>query len=95
VIRVVYRWHVRAEAAAEFEQWWHRGTLEIRRLHRGSLGSLLLRSRGDPEQYVGVARWNTEDDLTTFWGKAGNRQVNDAELQNVEMFDELDDLTIG
>lgn len=95
MIRVVYRWQVNAEAATEFERRWHEGTVEIRRLRPGALGSLLLRSRGDPEQYVGVARWTTEDDLAAFWENAGTRNVGDAELQSVEVFDELDDLTIG
>ncbi|HLN43707.1 MAG TPA: antibiotic biosynthesis monooxygenase [Acidimicrobiales bacterium] len=94
VIRVIYRWEVAPDAAADFRRWWHEGTLGIRRDRVGALGSTLLRSRDDPGTFVGVARWRSSEDLEAFWAAAGGAAFPRAELTSVEVLDELDDLVI-
>src|SRR5579863_2180799 len=94
VIRVIYRWKVAPEAAAEFRAWWHEGTMAIRRDQAGALGSVLLRPEVDPGTFVGVARWRSKTDLEAFWAAAGGSTFLHAELTAVEILDELDDLEI-
>jgi len=93
-IRVIYRWQVAPDAAADFRQRWHDGTLGIRRDRVGALGSTLLRSQTDPGTFVGVARWRSREDLEAFWAVAGGTAFPRAELTSVEVLDELDDLEI-
>ncbi len=94
MIRVIYRWTVAPEAAADFRAWWHEGTMAIRRDRAGALGSALLRSEVDPDAFVGVARWRSKTDLEAFWAAAGGSTFPHAELTSVEILDELDDLEI-
>jgi heme-degrading monooxygenase HmoA len=93
VIRVIYRWRVDPDLGAQFASWWHQGTIGIRHDHAGALGSLLLRSRDDPNVFVGVARWETEHHLAEFRRRAVPLSFAGAELEAIELLDELDDLT--
>jgi len=95
MIRVIYRWTVAPEAAADFRAWWHEGTLAIRRDRAGALGSVLLRSEDDPATFTAVARWRSKTDLEAFWAAAGGRAFPHTELTSVEVLDELDDLELG
>lgn len=58
------------------------------------MGSLLLRSRNDPDRFVGVARWESERQLLDFRQRAASIVFDGAELESVELFDELDELTV-
>jgi heme-degrading monooxygenase HmoA len=95
VIRVVYRWHVEAATESAFVAWWHEGTLGIRASQPGAMGSTLCRSIKDPGQLVGIARWESRAHLEAFWGGAGAVEFPGATLEDVEIFDELDHLTMG
>jgi hypothetical protein len=94
VIRVLYRWTIDSSRRGEFMTWWHEGTLRIRAAHRGALGSTLLAPISDPGSMVAVARWQSQEDLEAFWADPGGTPFAGASLQSVELFEEVDDLTL-
>jgi heme-degrading monooxygenase HmoA len=95
MIRVLYRWRVASNRRSDFERWWHEGTLWIRSAHSGALGSTLLAPAADDAHVVAVARWRSQGDLEAFWADPGGREFDGAELEVVELFEELDDLTVS
>ena len=95
MIRVLYRWRVETSRRPAFATWWHDGTLRIRSAHPGALGSTLMAPSTDDAQMVAIARWRSRQDLEAFWAEPGGSPFEAAELQSVEVFDELDDLTVG
>ena len=94
VIRVIYRWHVDADRHVDFARWWHEGTLRIRAAQPGSLGSTLCCSDADPDVYIGIARWRSRQDVEAFWTVSGSVSFDGAELESVELLDELDNLSV-
>jgi heme-degrading monooxygenase HmoA len=98
MIRALYRWEVAPGSEPAFRDWWHHGTLGIRRDRAGALGSVLLRSHDDPPAFVAVARWRSTADLEAFWesagGPGGAKAFPEATLVSVEVLDELDDLEV-
>lgn len=94
MIRVLYRWTVEPDAQAGFREWWHAGTMRIRAEYPGAMGSTLLENQEDANLFVGVARWASVEALMLFREKVGSLRFDGAELVSVELFEELDDLTI-
>ena len=94
MIRVIYRWHVDANRRTEFMSWWHEGTIRIRSTQPGALGSTLVAPTTDASYLMAIARWRSEEDLHTFWENPGGSNFEGATLESVEIFHELDDLTV-
>ena len=94
MIRVMYRWRVDQERREDFAMWWHEGTLRIRSSFDGALGSTLLAPKDDDAHFVAIARWRSGDDLESFWANPGGPGFDGAELESVEVFEELDDLSL-
>ena len=94
MIRVIYRWSVPPEAESDFLTWWHDGTMSIRNSHDGAMGSTLLRSTEAPTTFVAVARWRSREHLARFRRTAGVRPFAGATLETIEVFEEIDDLTV-
>src|SRR5262249_9210113 len=57
VVRVVYRWRVRAGCEQEFVSAWADQTRLLRDSVEGARGSMLLRAADEADVYVGIARW--------------------------------------
>jgi heme-degrading monooxygenase HmoA len=91
---VIYRWRVDRERHADFATWWHDGTIRIRSSRPGALGSTLLAPTGDDDHLVAIARWRSKDDLDSFWADPGGSAFAGAELESVEILEELDDLSL-
>jgi antibiotic biosynthesis monooxygenase (ABM) superfamily enzyme len=94
MIRVVYRWHVESDRYPEFVKWWHEGTIRIRSEHPGAMGSTLCTPSSSDETVVAIARWKSRDDLERFWMSPGGSAFTWAEMEGVEVLDEVDHLTI-
>jgi heme-degrading monooxygenase HmoA len=94
MIRAIYRWRVDPECEEAFVSWWHQGTIRIRSSQPGAVGSTLLRADSDQNQYVAIARWESVEDLTTFWNDPGGSQLEGAALVSVEVLEEVDHLTL-
>lgn len=94
MIRVIYRWRVDTERRTDFATWWHEGTLRIRSSRPGALGSTLLEPTTDDAHLVAIARWRSREDLEAFWADPGGSGFSGAELESVEIYEEVDDLTL-
>ena len=85
----------RGEPSCRVETWWHQGTLRNRAEHEGALGSTLLASTTDDTHIVAIARWRSQNNLEAFWAEAGDSTLEGTELESVEIFEEVDNLTVG
>jgi hypothetical protein len=93
MVRVIYRWRVQDDRREEFVQWWHSGTLRIRADHGGAMGSTLCEVAPPSQQFVGIARWRSREDLALFWQNPGVSEFPWAVMESSEILDELDHLT--
>jgi len=98
MIRVIYRWKIKSGQEDSFVKAWARTTQAIRVKMKGARGSVLLRSRLDPGEFVAVARWEGFEDWQAF--RLGNPPDPEASramslagnLLSIEIFDEIQDL---
>jgi heme-degrading monooxygenase HmoA len=93
MIRVLYRWRVDPDRYEEFARWWHEGTLRIRSVQPGAMGSTLCRPMPPTDRVAAIARWRSLEDLERFWQSPGGAGFEWAELEEVEVVDEVDHLT--
>jgi hypothetical protein len=94
MIRVIYRWHVESDRYGEFVQWWHDGTLRIRSDYSGAMGSTLCSGSSSNETVIAIARWRSQADLERFWRNPGGSVFPWAEMESVELLEEIDHLTV-
>jgi heme-degrading monooxygenase HmoA len=94
MVRVLYRWRIEDGRRDAFVEWWHQGTTEIRGNWPGAMGSTLMSDPSDPHHIAAIARWRSRDDVDAFWTAAANQLFEGAHLESIEVFDELDDLTV-
>jgi heme-degrading monooxygenase HmoA len=59
MMRVIYRWKVKPGREEAFAEAWNKMTRAIRTKVPGSRGSMLVRSRSDPSEFLGIARWES------------------------------------
>lgn len=102
MLRVIYRWKVKNGQEEAFADAWAKATKSIRMNAPGARGSLLLRSRRDPAEFVAIARWESAEAWTS--ARMPGRPAADPEAQKImhdtagdvisaEFYDELHDLT--
>jgi heme-degrading monooxygenase HmoA len=66
MVRVIYRWRVKAGKEEKFIQAWTQGTMAIRAKVVGAGGSLLMRSHHDRSEFMALACWNSLEDWQAF-----------------------------
>jgi hypothetical protein len=93
MIRVIYTWRVDSDRYSEFVEWWHAGTLRIRSDHLGAMGSTLCSPMPPGDRIVAIARWKSLEDLERFWQNSGGSPFPGAEMESVDLLDEVDHLT--
>lgn len=67
MIRVMYRWQVKPGTEDVFAQAWTQGTRAIQATFKGARGSFLLRDQLNPQEFIGVACWDSVEDCQVFW----------------------------
>lgn len=67
MIQVIYRWRVKVGHEDAFIRAWTQGTRAIRANFKGSYGSVLLQSRRHPDEFLGIATWESLEDCAAFW----------------------------
>ena len=100
MLRVVYRWRVKAGEEDVFIQAWTQGTAAIRAQVKGAGGSLLMRSRGDPFEFMALACWTSFEDWQAFAATEGippdpeafRAMVAVSEHLSTELLEEVTDL---
>jgi len=66
MLRVIYRWRVKAGEENVFMRAWMQGTAAIRAQVKGAGGSMLMRSRHDPSEFMALACWSSCEDWQAF-----------------------------
>lgn len=61
MVRIMYRWTVKAEDIEKFVEEWKEGTRRIQANCAGAMGSYLTRSIRNSEHFFGTARWESSD----------------------------------
>lgn len=97
-MRAVYRWRVEPGQEDAFTAAWARATKAIRANVKGARGSMLLRSRRDPAEFIATARWDGFEDWRAFMQSEpadpeAFRVMSEAgRMLSAEVFDEVADL---
>lgn len=100
MIQVIYRWQVRTGQENAFVRAWTQGTRVIRATFTGAHGSVLLRSHREPQQFVGIATWDSLETCQAFWASPhpdpeAFRIVSETgTFLSREVFDEIQDLEL-
>jgi heme-degrading monooxygenase HmoA len=100
MIQVIYRWRVKEGEEEAFTHAWTRGTRAIRSSCKGAHGSVLLCSHRNPSEYVGIATWESLEEVRAFWASEppdpeAFRTVSETgTFLSREVFDEIQDLEL-
>lgn len=99
MIRIIYRWRLKAEADLEnFRLAWSKATTIIREKTPGARGSFLLQSLNDPTEILTIARWDRLDDWRLFWEDPNRSELSEmhcyAERLSEAAYHEIEDHTI-
>lgn len=97
-MRAVYRWRVTAGQEDAFAAAWASATRTIAASVKGARGSMLLRSRRDPSEFIATARWDSFGDWQAFMNgepadpEAFRLMSSTGQMLSSETFDEVEDL---
>jgi heme-degrading monooxygenase HmoA len=97
-VRAVYRWRVKPGRDDEFVSTWAQVTRWIRSNVKGARGSLLMRSRDNPDEYVALARWDSLEEWQAAREAAAaasagpDPQAANAEFLSAEPLEVIEDL---
>ena len=97
MIRVVYRWRVKAENFDAFRKTWSATTQGIHETVPGARGSFMLQACEDTAEVLTVARWDSLESWKAFWGSSNPREMKNmrmlGERVSVEAYEEIGDCT--
>ena len=97
-MRVLYRWRLKPGEEDAFAGAWAQATKTIRSKVQGARGSMLLRSRRDPAEFIATARWDGFQDWQAFTQsdpadpEAFRVMSAAGQMLSAEVFDEVEDL---
>ncbi len=97
-MRVLYRWRLKPGEEDAFAGAWAQATKTIRSKVKGARGSMLLRSRRDPSEFIASARWDSFQDWQAFMQsdpadpEAFRVMSAAGQMLSAEVFDEVEDL---
>ena len=97
-MRAVYRWRVKPGDEETFTKAWAQATKTIRSKVKGARGSMLLRSRRDPAEFMATARWDSFEDWQAFTQsdpadpEAFRAMSAASQMLSADVFDEVEDL---
>lgn len=99
MIRIIYRWRLKAKTDLEsFQVAWVKATTAIRGKTPGARGSFLLQSLNDPAEILTIARWDRLDDWKSFWEDPNRSEMSEmhlyAERLSEEAYHEIEDHTV-
>ena len=92
MIRIMYRWTVKAGGEDEFIRYWEEGTRRIQANCAGALGSLLIRDQKDPARFFGFARWESREAYFAALPVMQKLGLPGPMPETYEFFDELRDM---
>ncbi len=98
MIRVVYRWRINPSDFSDFRKTWKNTTNKIHASVPGAQGSFLLKACENEDEVLTIAKWDSFEAWSDFWGDGGRPQEMEAmkklgERVSVEAYEEIDDLT--
>jgi heme-degrading monooxygenase HmoA len=85
-MRALYRWHVTPGREDQFVRIWSNVTKYIRANVKGARGSMLMRSRLNPQEFVALARWASYDDWMAAREAAERNPGPDPQAGNYDSF---------
>lgn len=99
MIRIIYRWRLKAETELDgFQLAWTSATTAIREITPGARGSFLLQSLNDPTELLTIARWDCLDGWKIFWENPDRSEMSEmylyAERISEEAYHEMEDHTL-
>lgn len=97
MIRIVYRWKVKAENFPAFKEAWSVATNKIHETTPGALGSFMLRDADSETDILTVAKWDCVESWKAFWGMANPKEMETmqalGERVSVDAYEEIEDFT--
>lgn len=96
-MRALYRWRVKPGREEDFVRTWPQITKAIRANVPGARGSMLMRSRDNPDEFVALARWDSFEQWQAARDAAAARpgpdpQAANAQFLSAEPLEVIDDL---
>jgi heme-degrading monooxygenase HmoA len=98
MIRAIYRWQVTPGQEEAFVAAWTQGTRVIRGQIKAAQGSVLLRNRENPSEFIAIAQWDNFEawqafsDAETPAPQAFRLASEVSTLVSTEVCDEIQDL---
>jgi heme-degrading monooxygenase HmoA len=95
MIRIIYRWTIKAGEEEEFIRNWKEGTYKIQSHCAGAMGSYLTRSMKNPEHFLGTARWESVEAWTAAQTLMMKLDLPGRIPETADFFEQIDEIVAG